>query len=301
MDICKLKPIAAVVLFANTLTACSNLSSEIHQGYSDTASEYEVDGKVVSNVDTEAGLWNPRGKTKEQLAERGKFLGEAYNLKRTDSQMKRAQAAKGKYQDSIYVNSVMIGSVGMVEMLESDYSSGIQANLKAGAAAVSVTAFAYPGDGDMSLMDRLDESIKIINDNDDYVFIDGVESIRKAKADGKLTVLFNAQGVDWATEDLSQLNEAHKRGVMVTNLVYNNDNAFAGGGSKQASGLTDLGREFVKRANKLGVVMDCSHSSNKNCMEDDHGWNETEIRGFLGENLLRVYKANWEQFSRTSI
>ena len=28
-------------------------------------------------------------------------------------------------------------------------------------------------------------------------------------------------------------------------------------------------------------------------LEDEYGWNEKDIRGFLGENLLRVYEANW--------
>lgn len=37
--------------------------SEIHQGYSETADQYEVDGRIVSNVDVTAPLWNPRGKT----------------------------------------------------------------------------------------------------------------------------------------------------------------------------------------------------------------------------------------------
>jgi len=29
-------------------------------------------------------------------------------------------------------------------------------------------------------------------------------------------------------------------------------------------------------------------------LEDKYGWTEKEIRRFLGENLLRVYKANWK-------
>lgn len=29
-------------------------------------------------------------------------------------------------------------------------------------------------------------------------------------------------------------------------------------------------------------------------LEDRYGWTEKEIRGFLGENLRRVYEANWE-------
>ena len=29
-------------------------------------------------------------------------------------------------------------------------------------------------------------------------------------------------------------------------------------------------------------------------LEERYGWTEKEIRGFLGENLRRVYEANWE-------
>ena len=29
-------------------------------------------------------------------------------------------------------------------------------------------------------------------------------------------------------------------------------------------------------------------------LEDEYGWSDDEIRGFLGGNLLRVYEANWE-------
>jgi microsomal dipeptidase-like Zn-dependent dipeptidase len=29
-------------------------------------------------------------------------------------------------------------------------------------------------------------------------------------------------------------------------------------------------------------------------LEKTHGWTEDEIRGFLGRNALRVYKANWK-------
>ena len=28
-------------------------------------------------------------------------------------------------------------------------------------------------------------------------------------------------------------------------------------------------------------------------LEDKYGWSNEEIRGYLGENLLKVYKTNW--------
>jgi microsomal dipeptidase-like Zn-dependent dipeptidase len=30
-------------------------------------------------------------------------------------------------------------------------------------------------------------------------------------------------------------------------------------------------------------------------LEEEHGWTEEEVRGFLGENLMRVYEANWKK------
>jgi membrane dipeptidase len=29
-------------------------------------------------------------------------------------------------------------------------------------------------------------------------------------------------------------------------------------------------------------------------LQETYGWTDDEIRGFLGENLLRVYEANWK-------
>ena len=64
---------------------------EIHQGYSETAPLYEVNGFVISNEDISAYLWNPRGKTEERIAARARFLTDAYDVKRTDEQQQRAQ------------------------------------------------------------------------------------------------------------------------------------------------------------------------------------------------------------------
>ena len=36
-------------------------------------------------------------------------------------------------------------------------------------------------------------------------------------------------------------------------------------------------------------------------LEAKYGWSEKELRGFLGENILRVYKANWEPAKSTFV
>ncbi len=74
---------------------------EVHQGYSETAPHYEVDERIVSNVDLKADLWNPRGKSEEQIKQRAAFLLEAYDLSLTPEQEERADTAREKYKDAM--------------------------------------------------------------------------------------------------------------------------------------------------------------------------------------------------------
>ena len=83
------RSIALTVVCACLLMACEatvdnagdttegTAKQDIRQGYSETASQYEVDGFIVSNSNVEAKLWNPRGKTDEQITHRARFLADA--------------------------------------------------------------------------------------------------------------------------------------------------------------------------------------------------------------------------------
>ena len=66
-------------------------SKAIHKRYSEIASEYEIIGRVISNVDVTAPLWNPRGKSKQQIRQRAQFFTDAFEVKRTPEQQGRAK------------------------------------------------------------------------------------------------------------------------------------------------------------------------------------------------------------------
>lgn len=241
--------------------------TEIHQGYSETAPLYEVDGNVISNVDATARLWNPRGKTPEQIAERARYLTDAYDLKRTPEQQARAAEAREKYQDAIAVNAVMIGSAGIVGIEAEHFIVGLGRNRESGLSLTSVTAYAYPSDGPTHVFDRQKTTLPLLEEHEEFVFVNSTEEIREAKAAGKLAVIFNTQGADYAIEDLAAMETAHELGIRVSNFTYNNNNALAGGGSSQDMGITDLGRQWVEKSQSLNIVMDCSHSSNQVCID----------------------------------
>jgi hypothetical protein len=109
---------------------------------------HQQNGFVISNEDISAYLWNPRGKTEEQIAARARFLTDAYDVKRTDEQQQRAQQAREKYADAIAINSLLPAVVGIVGNNADDFRRGLERNRDAGITLVSATAYAFPGDGD---------------------------------------------------------------------------------------------------------------------------------------------------------
>lgn len=243
-----------------------SVGSEIHQGYSDTAPQYEVDGNVISNIDIEARLWNPRGKTAEQVQTRADYLLQAYDLKRTPEQQARAQQAREKYADAIAINSVMIGAAGVAGHESEHFAKGLLRNQDVGITVISVTAYAYPSDGTTHVLERLEASRPIVEELG-MVLANSVADIRQAKADGKLAVIFNTQGADYAVKDLSIMGTVKGLGVHISGFTYNNNSPLAGGGSKQDMGVTELGYQWIEESNRQNVVVDCSHSSNQTCID----------------------------------
>ena len=241
-------------------------NEQIHQGYSATADQYEVDGKIISNVDVTATLWNPREKSQEQIAERAEFLNTQFELTRTDSQQKRADAAREKYSDAIVINSLLPSSVDIAANTPEHFEKALKRNIDGGITLVSASVYAFPGDGQLSPSDRILASAKVMEKLDLESVID-TESIRQAKTDGKMIVMFNSQGADYFVDDPDMLEKLKIMRMHVANFAYNKNNPLAGGGSQQDMGVTDLGKEFIQKSNEIGVVVDCSHSSTQTCID----------------------------------
>lgn len=74
-------------------------------------------------------------------------------------------------------------------------------------------------------------------------------------------VIYSIEGCDYI-KDLEELENLYKLGLRNILLVWNNENKY-GSGNKSDKSLTELGKEFIKKAVSLGISIDLSHM-NKN-------------------------------------
>jgi membrane dipeptidase len=83
----------------------------------------------------------------------------------------------------------------------------------------------------------------------------------------KLAVLFGVEGGHMMENDLNKLDALYKRGARYMTLTWNNSTDWATsaadettkGDSLKHKGLTDFGKQIVKRMNELGMLVDLSH------------------------------------------
>jgi len=124
-----------------------------------------------------------------------------------------------------------------------------------------------PGEGFAFTLDRLDRIFKTVVDGD-AVLADSPASVLEAKRQGKIAVMAALEGVDGLEGNLDNLREVHRRGVRLVQLMHFLHNEV---GHKQTApyideGLTEHGREFVREANRLGMIVDLAHANTPTLM-----------------------------------
>ena len=79
---------------------------------------------------------------------------------------------------------------------------------------------------------------------------------------GMMSAIFTIEGPAGFGFDPARLEELYKMGFRITSLGWNEQNPLAGS-HKTGGGLTDLGREYIKEAQRLGFIVDVSHISDE--------------------------------------
>lgn len=101
---------------------------------------------------------------------------------------------------------------------------------------------------------------KELDENKDLISLYGNNSDTPVKA------LLSAEGGSACGGTSDGLVHLYNRGVRIVTLTWNSNNEI-GAGAFADGGLTDFGREFIKKADELGIILDVSHL-NPQCFKE---------------------------------
>lgn len=85
----------------------------------------------------------------------------------------------------------------------------------------------------------------------------------EALAAGKTAAFLSIEGPEGFDCDPGRLEEIREAGITMLNLNWNADNALCGCSKYDGPGLSAQGKEFVRRAQQLGMIIDVSHTSDR--------------------------------------
>jgi membrane dipeptidase len=100
-----------------------------------------------------------------------------------------------------------------------------------------------------------------------YLLVRTADDILRAKAEGKLAIAFDLEGMNALNGSVDMVNVYYELGVRQMLFAYNLNNLVGGGCHDADIGLTELGRAVIREMNRVGMLVDCSHSAQRTTLE----------------------------------
>ena len=177
-------------------------------------------------------------------------------------------------KDMIVINA--LGGLGdpnqPADSLVPQFSPRVLAEAHAsGLTAVNITIGYVSGSDDpfvQSVREVAETDAQIRANSRDLMKILTAADISRAKAEGKVGLIYGFQNGAMMGQDASRVDIFANLGVRIFQLTYNPANQLGDGSMAPGNrGLTPFGREVVARCNAQRVMVDLSHSGEQTCLE----------------------------------
>ncbi len=94
------------------------------------------------------------------------------------------------------------------------------------------------------------------------------DDIERAQQSGRTGIILGFQNSSPIEDDFALIEIFHQLGVRIMQLTYNNQNLLGTGCyEKSDAGLTKFGRIAIREMNRLGMIVDVSHTSERTCFD----------------------------------
>ncbi len=109
-------------------------------------------------------------------------------------------------------------------------------------------------------LDRMRRARRIVEEHPRMTLVETVDDIHRAKREGTVGIILGFQNANPIEDRLDHLAEFVELGLRSMQLTYNRTNRVGSGCLEpRDEGLTRFGREVVRAANDMGVLVDLSH------------------------------------------
>lgn len=125
----------------------------------------------------------------------------------------------------------------------------------------------------------LNEIEMMVHENASYIDIARTpDDLLRLKREGKKALMLGIENGYAVGKDLSNVERFRRRGVVYMTLCHNGDNDLCDSarGKGEHNGLSEFGRQVVREMNRVGMMVDLSHASEKS-FYDALEWSETPI------------------------
>ncbi|MBK1886216.1 dipeptidase [Marinobacter sp. DY40_1A1] len=94
------------------------------------------------------------------------------------------------------------------------------------------------------------------------------EDIQVAQEAGRIGIFFGAQNCSPIEDDIDMIAVMRRLGLMIMQLTYNNQSLLAAGCYEaEDSGVSRFGRQAIAEMNRVGMIIDMSHSSERSTLD----------------------------------
>ena len=93
------------------------------------------------------------------------------------------------------------------------------------------------------------------------------DDVRRARREGRTAIFFGFQNPSPIEDDIGLVEICHMLGVRFMQLTYNNQSLLAAGCyEEEDAGVTRMGREVIAEMNRVGMIVDMSHSGERSTL-----------------------------------
>jgi len=110
---------------------------------------------------------------------------------------------------------------------------------------------------------------KLFEQNSDLIMpVMNMADVQLAKSTGKVGIFFGAQNCSPIDDEIGLIEVMRKQGLLIMQLTYNNQSLLATGCyEKNDSGITRFGKQAIAEMNRVGMIIDMSHSAQQSTLE----------------------------------